>query len=140
MKRWIILMALLGVIGCAVYAYAFTPGRDNQPVSGTVTATNTIMVANDVQVDSAVINPYSWTEKSYTDVKAMCIYNGAKALRVHPSDTALNDTQVAAITAYFIIPAADTNYEKGALNFSTLYLYMETDSVDTPTVMLNIWK
>ena len=58
MKRWIWLL-VLGILGYAVYAWAFTPGRDVQPVSGTITSTpsgtqNVNIVESGVGTDTAL--------------------------------------------------------------------------------------
>jgi hypothetical protein len=71
MKKLLCIAILLGVVGYAVYAWAWTAGRDAQPVSGTVTATNTVMVSDSVTCDSITVNPYTDTTKDLTGVKQL---------------------------------------------------------------------
>lgn len=45
--------------------------QTTQPVSGTVTATNTVMVSDTIYMDSMAINPYTETTKALTGVKQL---------------------------------------------------------------------
>jgi len=94
-------------------------------------------VSDDVLVDSCEVNPYSYTEKHYTGVKGIEIYNASKGIRVVFSKTQITPSG----NQYWVIPSTALGYEKDNLNFDDLYVYLKEDGgSDTPTVFLNLWK
>lgn len=113
-------------------------------VSGTVTATlsdnsvrDTGMLSDDVQVDSCEVNPYTYTEKHYTNVKGIEIYNAAKGIRTVFSKTTGTPTG----NQYWLIPSTALGYTKENLNFADLYVnLMENSGSETPLVMINVFK
>lgn len=112
-------------------------GGGSITVDGTVTATNTVMVADSLTQDTVSFTPYAESSKTYTNVKAIEIYNAGKAVR-----WANVSGGCATGKGYWLIPASSPGYTKDGLNFSTVTIYFMGDgtTADTGTAQLNIWK
>lgn len=69
MKKILGIAALLFMVASLVWAW--TPGRDNQPV--TISSTSNSMLSDTVYMDSMAVNPYSESTKALTGVKQIRI-------------------------------------------------------------------
>lgn len=140
MKRiiWLIPLLLLFVVN----AYAENPRAeiylDNSPLSGSnPLPISDADLSDTIQQDSAAINPYTETTKTYTNVKKIEISNPALDVRLGFNDISTADTD-----NYWIIPETSPTYIRDGLNIPSLDINLMGDEVadDTGTVRIIIWQ
>jgi len=131
-----------GVLGIVVLLFAGTemkniPGRGIVPYvkeyDGTYSPQSK---ATTIQQEKKSVNPYTETTASYSNVKAVEIYNDGKSIRIGFNDTTTADTD-----NYWIIPSTAVGYSKNNLDLDTLIIRLKGDTTsDTATVRINVFK
>lgn len=119
----------IGILVICINLLAFSPGRDMQPV---------ITAGDSTERDTALINPYTETVKSYTDVRGIDIYNNSLNVRVGLHGESTTDTG-----AFWTCPSSSLGFEKDGVKWDTLELRLRGDSVansDTGTISIIIYK